>query len=696
MSGPHESPSDRLLTPLQFVKGVGPRRAALLERLNLRAVKDLLFSFPRDYRDPVQVKAIHELRDNEPATVVGVVEEFELRNTGVGRCLLGVLLRQGSQYLRALWFNQPHMRERFSQGLRVLLTGTPRCNGGRWEMTHPQVDVLNENESAPAGSIVPTYALTEGLRQFEMRRVVHSVVETYGVCLEETFPETWLAAHDLWPIHRALEQIHKPQDAVSLERARRRFVYQELFVLQVALGLRRQQLAQRCKSPPLAVNAMIDARIRRLFPFELTPAQNQAISEIAADMARPTPMNRLLQGDVGSGKTVVAEYATLLTVAHGHQAVIMAPTEVLARQHLRTLTRDLRDSRVRIGLLTGSLAAAPRREMLAQIAAGGIDLIVGTHALLSESIEFAKLGLVVIDEQHKFGVQQRAALRRSGLDPHYLVMTATPIPRTVSMTWYGDLDVSTLREGPPGRTAVHTYLGTAEQRAKWWDFFRKKLREGRQGYVIAPQIDADESAAAKASVQQSFETLANGELEEFRLALIHGQLSAAEKDAVMQAFQCGDTQVLVATSVVEVGVDVPNATVMALEGGERFGLAQLHQLRGRISRGAHPGYVCVFADPKTEEARQRLQAFSETSDGFELAELDFRLRGPGDLFSARQHGLPPFRVADLGRDTAVLDEARRDAQALLADAAFLQPDYARLRRMVANRYGQALELADVG
>ena len=697
MSSPQESPTDRLLTPVQFIKGVGPRRAPLLERLNLRAVKDLLFFFPRDYRDPVQLKAIQELRDDEPATVVGVVEEFELRNTGVGRSLLGVLVRQGSQHLRALWFNQPHMRERFSQGLRVLLTGTPRFHGGRWEMTHPQVEALNEDEQVPAGSIVPIYALTEGLRQFEIRRLIHSVVATYGVCLEETFPESFLAGHDLWPIQRALEQIHQPQDAVSLERARRRFVYQELFVLQVALGLRRQQLARRCKSPPLAVSAKIDARIRRLFPFELTPAQNQAIGEIAADMARPTPMNRLLQGDVGSGKTVVAEYATLLTIAHGHQAVIMAPTEVLARQHLRTLARDLRDSRVRIGLLTGSLGAAQRREALADIAAGSIDLIVGTHALLSETIEFAKLGLVVIDEQHKFGVQQRAALRRSGLDPHYLVMTATPIPRTVSMTWYGDLDVSTLREGPPGRSVVHTYLGAAEQRAGWWDFFRKKLREGRQGYVIAPQIEADESVAAVHSVQQSFETLANGELEEFRLALIHGQLSAAEKDVAMQAFQRGETQVLVATSVVEVGVDVPNATVMAIEGGERFGLAQLHQLRGRISRGAHPGYLCVFADPKTEESRQRLQAFSDTSDGFELSELDFRLRGPGDLFSARQHGLPPFRVADLGRDAAVLAEARRDAQALLADAdGWHQPDYARLRRMVASRYGQALELADVG
>lgn len=697
MTGPRESTAERLLTPVQFVKGIGPRRAALLERLDLRAVKDLLFFFPRDYRDPVHLRAIHELRDNEPASVVGVVDEFELRNTGVGRCLLGVLIRQGSHYLRALWFNQPHQRERFSQGLRVLLTGTPRFNGGRWEMVHPQVDALHEDEPVPTGSIMPIYGLTEGLRQFEMRRIVQGVVETYGVCVEETFPDHFLSAHNLWPIHRALEQIHKPRDAASLELARRRFVYQELFVLQVALGVRRQQLAQRCQAPPLGVNAKIDARIRRLFPFELTAAQNQAIGEITADMARATPMNRLLQGDVGSGKTVVAEYATLLTVAHGHQAVIMAPTEVLARQHLRTLSRDLRDSRVRIGLLTGSLGAAQRRETLAQIAAGEIDVIVGTQALLNETIEFAKLGLVVIDEQHKFGVQQRAALRRSGLDPHYLVMTATPIPRTVSMTWYGDLDIATLREGPPGRTTVHTYLGTAEQRAGWWDFFRKKLREGRQGYVIAPQIEADDSAAAVANVQQSFEALANGELEEFRLALIHGQMSATEKDLVMQAFQRGETQALVATSVVEVGVDVPNATVMTIEGGERFGLAQLHQLRGRISRGAHPGYLCVFADPKTEESQQRLQAFSETTDGFQLAELDFRLRGPGDLFSARQHGLPPFRVADLGRDTAVLEESRRDAQALVTDAAtFLQPDYARLRRMVASRYGQALEVADVG
>jgi ATP-dependent DNA helicase RecG len=688
---------ERLNTPVQFVKGIGPRRAELLERLNLRAVKDLLFFFPRDYRDPLELKAIPQLQEGVPASVVGVVEEFELRNTGVGRCLLGVLIRDGSQYLRALWFNQPHMRDRFSQGLRVLLSGTPRLNGGRWEMTHPQVEVLNEQDQVPAGSILPVYGLTEGLRQFEMRRIVSSVLDAHADAVEETFPATFLTAHQLLPIQTALQQIHRPSDAAGLAQARRRFVYQELLVLQVALALRRQQLTTGCQSPALPLTAKIDARIRRLFPFELTPAQNQAIAEISQDMGRPAPMNRLLQGDVGSGKTVVAEYAMLLTVAHGHQAVIMAPTEVLARQHLRTLTRDLRDSRVRIALLTGSLTAGQRRETLVQIAAGQLDLIVGTHALLNEHIEFSKLGLVVIDEQHKFGVQQRAALRRSGLDPHYLVMTATPIPRTVSMTWYGDLDVSTLRESPPGRSVVHTYLGAPDQRAGWWDFFRKKVREGRQGYVIAPQIEAEDAAATLASVQQSFEALANGELEEFRLALLHGQLGAAEKDAVMQAFQRGETQVLVATSVVEVGVDVPNATLMTIEGGERFGLAQLHQLRGRISRGAHPGYLCVFAEPKTDEAHERLQAFSRTTDGFELAELDFRLRGPGDLFSARQHGWPPFRVADLTRDAAVLDETRRDAQQLVAEGAvFLGPEWVRLRRMVSHRYGQVLELADVG
>lgn len=695
MSGTAANAGERLATPVQFLRGVGPQRAKLLERLGLRTVTDLLFFFPRDYHKPEPLQAIQELQEGQPAGVCGVVEEIELRNTGPGRCVLGVLVKSGRDYLRALWFNQPFQRDRFARGARVLLNGAPRYNGGRWEMAHPGVVLLDEGEELPAGRILPVYPLTEGLRQFEIRKVVQAAVAEYASLVEEVFPADFLAAHPVWPIRMALEQIHAPQDMASVEQARRRFVYQELFVLQVALAWRRQQLVQRRQAPALPWSAKIDARIRRLFPFELTAAQNQAVREIADDLGRSQPMNRLLQGDVGSGKTVVAEYAVLLAVAHGYQAAVMAPTEVLARQHARTLAADLRDSRVRIGLLTGSLAAAARRELLTQIAAGAVDLIVGTHALLNEQITFARLGLVVIDEQHKFGVHQRAALRRSGQDPHYLVMTATPIPRTVSMTWFGDLDVSTLREGPPGRATVRTYLGTPDQRGQWWEFFRKQLRAGRQGYVIAPQIEGDEEAAV-AGVQQAFEALANGELEEFRLGLVHGQRSAAEKEAAMEAFRTGQTQVLVATSVVEVGVDVANATVMTVEGGERFGLAQLHQLRGRIGRGGHPAYLCVFAEPQGEEARQRLQAFAATTDGFQLAELDFRLRGPGDLFSARQHGLPPFRVADVMRDAAILEEARRDAQVLVGrDPTFSPPGWERLRRMVQRRYGQALELADV-
>jgi ATP-dependent DNA helicase RecG len=359
---------------------------------------------------------------------------------------------------------------------------------------------------------------------------------------------------------------------------------------------------------------------------------------------------------------------------------------------------------VRVTLLTGSLTRTQRQDALEAIAAGDVDVVVGTHAIAhavdEEGIRFAKLGLVIIDEQHKFGVRQRARLKQAGLDPHYLVMTATPIPRTVSMTLFGDLDVSTLRQAPPGRQAVHTYWGAEEQRDRWWDFFGRKLREGRQGYVILPLIDdpsVEGQDAGDAGVEQAFEALTCDRLEEFRVGLVHGRMSSEEKDAAMQGFVRGETQVLVATSVVEVGVDVPNATLMTIDGAERFGLAQLHQLRGRISRGSFPGYLCFFAQPQTTESKERLQSFVRISDGFELAEIDFCLRGPGDLFGVKQHGLPRLRIADLVRDAEVLDEARRDAQALVsADPDLSAPEMGLLRRMVVTRYGKALDLADVG
>jgi ATP-dependent DNA helicase RecG len=611
-----------------------------------------------------------------------------------------MLLRQETRYLRCLWFNQPWMREKLAEGRRIMVSGEPVLEGMRWEMRHPRLELLADDEDAPAGRILPVYSLTEGIVQSQMRRIVSAVVESHAELVEDAFPESFLAAHRLLPIRSALLQIHGPESDSSLEQARRRFVYQELLVLQLALAIRKWRLGHQRQAPPLTINAKIDARITRLFPFELTTAQRQAIDEICSDLARPLPMNRMLQGDVGSGKTVVAMYAMLLAVAHGYQAALMAPTEILARQHIDTLGRALSASKVRLALLTGSLTASERKDTLDKVAAGEVDIVIGTHAVthaVSKSgVEFKKLGLVVIDEQHKFGVRQRAALKKAGVDPHYLVMTATPIPRTVGMTLFGDLDVSTLREPPPGRQNVHTYLATDEQRMRWWHFFRTKLDEGRQGFVITPLVEESE-AVETANVQETFEVLGRGELANYRLGMLHGRMTPAEKESVMQSFRSGRTQALVATSVVEVGIDVPNATLMTIEGGERFGLAQLHQLRGRISRGAHPGYLCVFASGASEEAQARLDAFTKTSDGFELAELDFQLRGPGDLFGTKQHGLAPLLIADLRRDAAMVEEARSAAQQLIAkDPDLENVSFARLRRMVFHRYGEALDLGDVG
>ncbi|MGA2065666.1 MAG: ATP-dependent DNA helicase RecG [Thermoguttaceae bacterium] len=719
MTARQPSPAEALATPVQFLKGVGPQRAELLSRLGLSTAQDVLFFFPRAYEDLTLQREVHELEEGQLQTVRGAVEDVELRGTGPGRSILGVMIRSRTGFLRAVWFNQPFLRERFALGQRVVVSGKPRRDGMVWEMAHPHVETLAEDEEEPLGKILPVYPLTEGLQQWQVRRIVREVLAGYAGRLEEVFPEELLASHGLWPLGRALAQLHFPDDHKSLEAARRRLVYQELFLLGLAMALRRQQQHDLRRAPPLEVTAQIDARIRRLFPFELTAGQEQAIGEIARDMARPLPMSRLLQGDVGSGKTVVAVYAMLLAVAHGCQAVLMAPTEILARQHAQTLDRLLAASRVRRAELTGGLTARQRSALLEQIAAGQVDVVVGTQAVIQEDVEFGKLALVVIDEQHRFGVRQRAVLKHSGPDPHYLVMTATPIPRTMTLAVFGDLDVSTLRDSPPGRQQVYTYLADEEKRARWWEFFRKKLHEGRQGYVVVPLVEEKKgdcpnfrghhaqhgrengtvplSGAPAANIAETYEALANGELEAFRLGLVHGRMTPEEKNQVMDRFRSGDLQVLVATSVVEVGVDVPNATLMTIEGGERFGLAQLHQLRGRVSRGAFPGFCCVFAAPQTEEAEKRLAAFVSTTDGFQLAESDFQLRGPGELFGTKQHGMPPFWIADLVRDADVLAETRLDAQTLIAsDPGLALPQHALLRKRMLARYGKALELGDVG
>ena len=698
MSSKHDRTATGLQpdTPVQFIPGVGPQRAKLFQKLGLQIARDVLFHFPREYEDMSQLRKVEQFEENVPLSVCGDIEEVDLRHTGAGRTVLGVLVQQEGRYVRALWFNQPYMRDRFSQGQRVVLSGRAKLNSGRWEMAHPRVETLAAGQTAPAGQILPLYSLTEGVNQGQMRRIVQTVLDSCLDQMDEVFPDTFLRQHTLLALRSALPQVHSPANRELLEQARYRLIYQELLVLQLAVGLRRQMLADDFQAPQLLVNARIDSRIRRLLPFDLTEFQNHAVREIAGDLNRTTPMNRLLQGDVGSGKTVVAVYAMLAAVAHGHQAVLMTPTEILARQHYATLQHLLEKSQVRIGLLTGTLHQSTRQRLQQDMASGGVDLVVGTQALLQAGIEFAQLALVVVDEQHKFGVEQRAELRGAARAPHYLVMTATPIPRTVSMTVFGDLDITTLRGSPPGRQEVHTYLGYEYQREKWWEFFRRKLCEGRQGYVITPRVEAKGSVRGK-SVEEAFEELANGELEAFRLDLVHGRMSGEDKAAALKAFQQGQTQVLVATSVVEVGIDIPNATLMTIENGNYFGLSQLHQLRGRVSRGNYPGYLCVFTNSTTHESPEGLTAFSETTDGFELSEIDFRLRGPGDLFSTKQHGLPPLRIADLIRDTEILELARRDARQLLEkDTQLEDPMYSKLRRMVLTRYGESLQFSDVG
>jgi ATP-dependent DNA helicase RecG len=585
-----------------------------------------------------------------------------------------------------------------------MLTGKPKYDYPFWIMMHPQITYLADNEAEDEiEPFLPIYPLTEGLKQFHLRRIVRNMLSIFTPMLEEVFPDEFLKEHKLLRIDEAVRAIHFPPDETTKLWALRRFIYQELFVLQLGLAMRRLQHQTQLKASPMNVTADINSRIRQRFPFELTKAQERVIKEIITDMSQPVPMNRLLQGDVGSGKTIVAVYAMLLAAANGYQSVFMAPTEVLARQHLRTLSRILEGGQIKIAPLFGGQKTSERTKVLRDISTGIAQIIVGTQAIIHGEIPFHKLGLVIIDEQHKFGVMQRAALKvpagKTGekFDPHYLVMTATPIPRSVTMTMFGDLDVSIMNEMPPGRQPVRTYIADPERRAAWWDFVARKITEEHwQGYVVVPLVEESENFDAR-SLQEVYEQLSTGPLKGFRLGMIHGRMSTEEKERIMFEFRTGEIQILVATTVIEVGVDVPNANLLTIESAERFGLSQLHQLRGRIGRGKHPGYCTVFANATTPESQKRLKAFEKLSDGFRLAEKDFEIRGSGDLFGTQQHGIAPFRMADSVRDRDILLEARSDAMELVRDDPGLaRPEHAKLRKQMLSRYGAVLNLGDVG
>jgi ATP-dependent DNA helicase RecG len=694
---PTTRPVDSLKKEVQFLKGVGPARAELLAKLGIRTVGDLLFHFPRSYDDLTDIRPMGEITAGTLQTVQGEVVEIEGKRLADGRCVVSVVIADKTgKVMEGIWFNQPYAAERFRFGQRLAFSGKPKRFRDHWTMSNPRVQPLDGDERGAEPQVLPVYPLTEGIRGEQLRPLLQQALERYAGLVEDVLPAELRARRSLPEAERALRDLHFPETVAQGNVARRRFIYEEFLILQVALAVRRRELRDRQQAPKLPLTPGIDAHIRRLFPFSLTGDQNRAIAAICKDLARERPMQRLLQADVGAGKTAVAVYALLVAVANKHQAVLMAPTEVLARQHWRTAEAYLAHSRVRRLLLTGGLAAKQRRQALEDIRAGQLDLVIGTTALIQEKVHFAKLGLVVIDEQHKFGVNQRARMRKLGVDPHYLVMTATPIPRTVALTVFGDLDTSTIRELPPGRQPVVTRWHSEKQREQVYQRLREGMTAGRQAYFVCPLVEESETTDVKAA-EQTFAELGSGPFRDFRIGLLHGRMSDEGKDRVMEQFRRRELDLLVTTVVIEVGVDVPNATLMVVEGAERFGLSQLHQLRGRVSRGAVAGECYLFTTVTTAEAQTRLRAFCRTTDGFALAEQDARLRGVGEFFGTRQHGVSDLRVGDLIADRDLLELARHDAFELVSlDAGLKRPEHARLRRAVLERYGKTLELAEIG
>jgi ATP-dependent DNA helicase RecG len=696
-------PDDALAAPLQYLKGVGPRRAADLARAGLVTVEDLLYRFPIRYEDRSRLEPIASLKPSQSASVTGRIVSCGIRSTRrPGFKIFEALVSDPTGALRVVWLNQPFLRDVFDRGQQVILFGPVEMRGhGGLQLTNPQYEILDaeDAETIHTGRIVPVYERSGSVTTKIQRKLVHDALERLPPDLPDELPESIRVRLRLPTRYPALLAAHfPPRDAPlhDLNRfatpAQRRLIFEEAFLFQMGLLARRRVAAGESKPSTIRVDDRIRESARRVLPFRLTPGQRQALKEIVDDLQLSHPMNRLLQGDVGAGKTIVALLAALVAMENGLQVAFMAPTEILAEQHFLNISNLLRSSRFRVALLTGRTGAAARREQLAEVESGAVHLVVGTHALVQGDVQFARLGLVVIDEQHRFGVLQRSTLREKSLHPDVLVMTATPIPRTLALTVYGDLDVSVIRDLPPGRLPVKTIAKPESRRGEVEAFLKEQLAAGRQAYVVYPLVEESSKIDLKAATEMA-DHLAQAIVPEYRVGLLHGRLKPAAKDHVMQAFVAGEIQVLVSTTVIEVGVDVPNASVMIVEHAERFGLSQLHQLRGRVGRDRRQSYcVLVYQPPLSDEARGRLKVMTETTNGFEIAERDLQLRGPGDFFGTRQAGMPTFRTIDLARDHEMLDLAHREARSWLESAA---PTDAAVSLML-DAWRMRFKLIDVG
>ena len=690
----------KLSDSVQYLKGVGPKRAQLLERLGIRTVGDALQFFPRKYVDRGNVVPIARVVAGRDQAVRARIVDMRSPRWGDR---LEALIADDTGEMRVIWFHARFLVKALHTGEEYLFYGRVGAYKRRLQMQHPKFERIAEGgDGEPGGQILVEYPITEGLQQASLLRMTDEALRLGLPLARDTLPEALRRRLHLADLREALRMIHRPASMAEVTEARRRLVFGEFFLMELAVALRRRSALAAHNGPPIEVSETIDQRIRARFPFTFTAAQDKAIAEMRADLSRDRPMTRLLQGDVGCGKTAVALYAALAAVAAGYQAAIMAPTEILAAQHYQNVEKYLVGSRVRWALLVGGLRATERKKVLRRIRRGEADIVVGTHALIQQDVTFGRLGLVVVDEQHKFGVLQRAeakwqtAADEPELQPHYLVMTATPIPRTLALTVFGDLDVSTIDEMPPGRTPVETRAVSPRERRKAYRFVHGQLAAGRQAFVVYPLVEESARLDLAAATEEA-ERLGAEVFPEFTVGLLHGRMKAEEKDAVMDRFRRGEVHVLVSTLVIEVGVDVPNATVMMIEHAERFGLAQLHQLRGRIGRGAAKSTCLLLGEPQTEEARRRIACMVETTDGFRIAEEDLRLRGPGEFFGTRQHGMPELVLGNVVEDYDLLRLARNEAFAWIKEDPDLSSRESQaIRRALVKRFRDTLRLIEVG
>lgn len=689
----------QLDTPVQYVKGVGPRRAEILKRVKIETLEDVLYYFPRGYLDWSTFKSVGELREGTSGTVMGVVLKASVRRSSSRRRDFVARVGDDTGSIECVWFNQPFLEKVLRPDMKVVLSGEA-VRYRSLQLRNPSFEVLSseEQELIHTGRIVPRYPLTAELTHKFMRGLVKRVLDAAVPLVKETLPGPLLRARGLPPVGEALVQMHFPDSWELQRRARTRFAFEELLYLQLMLAIRRKSLGRAGDGIPFdARNALVRGFLSNL-PFKLTGAQNRAIEEIFKYMASDSPMHCLIEGDVGSGKTVVALAACLAALGSGYQAAFMSPTEILAEQHMKTISELLRATQVEAALLIGRVKGGERRAILDGLRSGSVALGVGTHALIQEGVEFKNLGLIVVDEQHRFGVMQRAALKDKGRRPDVLVMTATPIPRTLAMTAYGDLDIAYLDELPAGRKKVVTRATPESNREKVYDFLAEKLREGKQAYVVYPLVEESEKLDLKAATERARLLSTHPRLKGFAVGLLHGRMKGEEKEEVMGRFRKGEIDVLVTTTVIEVGVDVPQACIIIVEHPERYGLSQLHQLRGRVGRGPHKSYCILIKGPEiTREAERRIAVLERTTDGMKIAEEDLRIRGPGEFFGTRQHGLPELRVADIVTDAMLLSEARNEAFRLVQnDPELILAENRTIRETLHRKYRGKLRLAEMG